>query len=420
MVASQAGRGSQNGGSWRDPKVGARLQALLAATEFAVAPAAAANPVDNVLAHVAEALEADTATVLLLDESGEYLVAHATYGLSEEIYQGVRIRLGARFSGAIAAERTALAIDRVDRDTVDNPILWDKGLRTMLGAPLLRDGELIGVLHVGRFAPRAFSNDETRLILVAADRVASATTLHGLAEEAAAARILERSLLPTRFPTVAGAEFAGRYVAAADRMVGGDWYDAFTLPTGELWLVVGDVVGHGLRSAVVMGRIRSALRAYALIGGGPARALEQTDHKVHHFEMGRMTTVLCAVAAPPYETFTISSAGHVPPVLGLPGGEARLVEVDTNLPLGADRDATRTTVTVDVPLGGMLLLYTDGLVERGGAAIDEGLERLRRIVTVNHPEAVCRDVMLRMIGDSIPGDDVAVLAMRRVAIPGAA
>src|SRR6185369_5834153 len=98
-------------------------------------------------------------------------------------------------------------------------------------------------------------------------------------DERAAATVLERSLLPAMLPRVPGIELAARYVAAEDRSVGGDWYDVFRTPSDELWLVVGDVAGHGLRAAVVMGRVRSALRAYTLLGIAPERVLELVDRK---------------------------------------------------------------------------------------------------------------------------------------------
>jgi putative methionine-R-sulfoxide reductase with GAF domain len=393
-----------------------RLQNLLAITDTALNRLGVEDLLAEMLDRIRAILEADTVVVLLMDDSGDTLVAHAARGLEEEVRQGTRVPVGSGFAGAIAARRQATAIDRVGPETVTNPILWEKGLRTMLGAPMLRDEHVIGVLHVGRLHDRPFSQEDAQLLMVAADRVAGAATAQHLAAEAAAAELLERSLLPSRFPKVPGAQFAGRYVAAADRLIGGDWYDAFTLPTGELWLVVGDVVGHGLASAVVMGRVRSALRAYALLGGGPAHVLELTDRKVHHFEMGRMTTVLCAVAEPPYERFEISAAGHPAPVLAVPGAEPTLVEVDTNLPLGAVRDVKRSSITIDVPLGAVLLMYTDGLVERPDTSIYDGMDRVRRATQLDHPEVVCRNVMLRMIGQSVPTDDIAVLTMRRTAI----
>ena len=111
--------------------------------------------------------------------------------------------------------------------------------------------------------------------------------------ERAAAALLERSLLPTKLPNVPGLEFATRYVAAEDRAVGGDWYHLFTVPSGALWIVVGDVTGHGLHAAVVMGRIRSALRAYALIEPSPHRVLDLVDRKVEHFEIETESVSAC-------------------------------------------------------------------------------------------------------------------------------
>ncbi|MEO7125275.1 MAG: GAF domain-containing SpoIIE family protein phosphatase [Nakamurella sp.] len=371
----------------------------------------------EMLDRIRTVLDADTAVVLLIDESGENLLAHAAHGLEEEVRQGVRVPVGVGFAGSIAAHRSPNAIDHVGPDTVFNPLLWERGLHTMIGAPMMRDENVIGVLHVGRLREQAFNGEELELLLVAAERIAGAVTAQHLTAEVAAAELLERSLLPSRFPKVPGVELAGRYAAAAPRVIGGDWYDAFTVPTGELWLVMGDVMGHGLRSAVVMGRVRSALRAYALLGGGPAHVLELTDRKVHHFEMGRLTTALCAVSAPPYDTFEISCAGHPAPILAVPGLDAVLVEVDSNPPLGAIPDVRRTSITVDMPLGSVLTLYTDGLVERKDASIDEGMDRARQSVSCDHPEVVCRTVMSRMVGHSTPEDDIAVLVMRHTAIP---
>ncbi len=369
----------------------------------------------ELLGRIRTVLGADTVAVLLLDETGESLVAHATVGLEEEVRQGMRIAVGAGFSGGIAARRSPLAIGHVGPDTVSSPVLWEKGLRTMLGAPILSDEHVIGVLHVGRLRDEPFTAEDTELLLVAADRVAGAATAQQLAAEAAAAQLLERSLLPSRFPQVSGAEFAGRYVAATARVIGGDWYDVFTMPDGRLWLVIGDVVGHGLRSAVVMGRVRSALRAYALLGGSPAHVLELTDRKIQHFEMGRMTTAICAVSSPPYRTVEISCAGHPAPVLAVPGEEPALVDVCTDPPLGALPDVERSSMTVELPLGAVLAMYTDGLVERHGEPIDVGMDRARRAVACDHPEVVCRTVMSRMVGGSISEDDIALLVMRHTA-----
>src|SRR5438270_70639 len=124
-----------------------------------------------------------------------------------------------------------------------------------------------------------------------------------------AAVLLERSLLPPSLPTPPGVEFAARYAAREARSVGGDWYDVFTLPSGVLWVVMGDVAGHGLGAAVVMGRVRSALRAYALENHPPDEVVRLVDHKVAHFEVGTLVTLACAASPPPYDHFDLVTAG---------------------------------------------------------------------------------------------------------------
>lgn len=402
-------RGGDSGGADSD-----RLQSLLAISDTRLNRVGASDLVNELLERIRDILDADSAVMLLVDEGGEHLIAEATLGLAEDLRQRARVPIGAGFAGTIAAQRRPQTTVRTGPDFVADPMPWEEDLRTMAGAPMLSDEQLVGVLTVGRLTDRAFSEEDMQLVLVAAERLAGAATARQLEFEMAAAQHLERSLLPSRFPTVTGAEFAGRY-ASADRLIGGDWYDVFTVPGDALWLVVGDVSGHGLGSAVVMGRIRSTLRAYALLAGDPAEVLEMTDRKVHHFGMGRMTTVLCAVAEPPYERFVLSSAGHPSPVLAPPDTDARLVEVHADLPLGSVPDSTRTTTVVDVPLGGVLVLYTDGLVERIGEPIDEGMERLQGCMAADHPEIVCRSVMRQMIGSASPRDDVALLTMRHTA-----
>lgn len=392
-----------------------RLQNLLAITDTSLNNGDSADSLADLLDRIKAVLGVDAVVVLLLDESGDYLVAHASRGLEEEVRQGMRVPVGSGFSGRIAAQGRPLAIEDVTEDTVVNPVLYERRISSMLGVPLLRDDHVIGVLHVGCLDARTFTEDETHLLTVAAERVAGLVTARELAAETAAVELLGRSLRPRRFPAISGAQFAGRYAPAAHRLIGGDWYDTFTLPNEDLWLIVGDVAGHGLRSAVVMGRIRSTLRAYALLGGGPAEVLEQTDYKMHHFGMDAMTTMLCAVSAPPYETFEIADAGHPACVLAAPGEDASLVAVETDPPLGSFPGVRRTSVSVDLPLGAVLLLYTDGLVESRHIPVSEGMERLRAVVRADHPEIVCRTAMLRMVGDRIPDDDIAVLAMRRVA-----
>jgi sigma-B regulation protein RsbU (phosphoserine phosphatase) len=390
-----------------------RLENLLAVTEVSLGRLGVEQLLVELLNRVREILDADTAAVLLLDASGNQLVARAACGIEEEVRQGVRVPVGEGFAGAIAASRRPVVLERVGPTTVTNPILWEKGIRVMLGVPLFAADKVIGVLHVGRLHDRPFGEADAELLGVVADRVAGAVQTNQLAVERAAADLLERSLLPPTLPNCPGLEFAARYVTGEGRAVGGDWYDAFTLPSGVLWVVIGDVAGHGLVAAVVMGRVRSALRAYALEDYPPDEVLRLVDRKVRHFEIGAMVTVACAVSAPPYDQIQVVSAGHPPPILALPGRPARLVDIDVLPPLGIGSGVRCPPTTFPLLAGGVLVFYTDGLVERRGEHLDVGLARLCATVTTDSPETICRTVMHEMVGSHSPEDDVAMIALRR-------
>jgi phosphoserine phosphatase RsbU/P len=358
-------------------------------------------------------LEADTAAVLMLDHGGSQLVARAACGIEEEVRQGVQVPVGAGFAGTIAATRRPMILNEVGPTTVTNPILWEKGIKVMLGVPLFGAARLIGVLHVGRVRDRPFNQGDVELLSVVADRIAGAIQTHQLLLERSAADLLERSLLPPTLPKCPGLDLAARYVTGDDRAVGGDWYDAFTLPSGALWVVIGDVAGHGLGAAVVMGRVRSALRAYALEGHAPAAVLRLVDRKVRHFEVGAMVTVACAVAVPPYAEFDIVVAGHPPPVRVVPGEPAGLVDVRVTPPLGSGPGDPKLPTKVSLPPGGSLVLYTDGLIERRTESLDVGLGRLCQAVTADTPETICRVVMHELVGSRNPEDDIAMIVVSR-------
>ena len=367
-----------------------------------------------------EALASDTAAVLLLDEGGQFLVARAARGVEEEVRQGVRVPVGAGFAGRIAADRRPVSLDRVDETTVTNPVLWEKGIAVILGVPLLQGDRAIGVLHVGRFAHRPYTAVDIRLLETVADRVAAAVERGTLEAERASARVLQRSLLPAELPRIPGLLLGSRYVPSEFGEVGGDWYDAFVLPGGDVWTVIGDVAGHGLRPAVVMGRLRSALRAYALDGMPPAQALAQLDRFLQQFEVGVTATVICAAAHPPYDTFHLASAGHLPPVLARPDGSVEVLAMEPAPLMGVVGEPEPATATVEMPVGSSLLLYTDGLVERRGESLDTGLARLEGAMVADEPERICRRVMDSLIGAWVPEDDVAVLVVQRVPTPDAA
>jgi serine phosphatase RsbU (regulator of sigma subunit) len=207
-------------------------------------------------------------------------------------------------------------------------------------------------------------------------------------------------------------ETAARYVPGSGH-VGGDWYDVFVLPSGELGIVLGDVAGSGLSAAVIMGRIRSALRAYALEFPDPADVLRKLDRKMQYFEQGDvMATVSYAVLDPGSGQLRISSAGHLPPVIAAPGQRGAVARIAVDPPIGvADVPRCQATRLALVP-GAVLCLFTDGLVERRDELIDDGITRLCQSVTPGPAEDVCVSVMRAMVGRQVPRDDIAILVLR--------
>jgi phosphoserine phosphatase RsbU/P len=223
---------------------------------------------------------------------------------------------------------------------------------------------------------------------------------------------LQQSLLPAALPEIRGAQVAARYVPGRG-VVGGDWFDVFTLPSGELGVVIGDVAGSGLPAAVIMGRMRSALRAYALRSIDPGKVLDRLDQKMQYFEPGALATVAYAVFDRSLDRVHIASAGHLPPVLATVGQPGALADVAGGLMIGVDPGTRRRVTTVKVPPGGLLCFYTDGLVERPESPLDEGLAILCQAVTAEPPEDVCASVMAAMVGTESVRDDIALLVLRR-------
>jgi serine phosphatase RsbU (regulator of sigma subunit) len=390
-----------------------QLRDIQAITDTALSRLDAESLLTELLDRTKDVLGADTAAVLLLDHAARELIATAASGLEEEVRQGARVALGAGFAGRVATERKPVILDRVDNSTVVNPILVAKGITALMGVPMILGGRLVGVMHVGSFTGRRFTSEDAALLQLAADRAAMAVTAIAARADRIAAGALQRSLLPSALPAVADAELAARFIAGQG-VVGGDWYDVFFLPSGELSMVVGDVAGSGLPAAVIMGRMRSALRAYALETSDPAEVLTRLDRKMEHFEPGALATVLYVVLDPSLQTARISAAGHLPPVLAVPGHSGELVDVHPDLLIGADAATARRSATIAMPPGGLLCMCTDGLVERREFPLDEGLDRLRKAVQAGPAEAACAAVMAALVGSEEVRDDIAVLTFHRL------
>ncbi|MFJ9636588.1 SpoIIE family protein phosphatase [Streptomyces sp. NPDC101178] len=239
--------------------------------------------------------------------------------------------------------------------------------------------------------------------------------------EAYIADELQRTMLPDSLPQPTGVRLASRYLPAAETArVGGDWYDAIPLPGSRVALVVGDVMGHSMTSAAIMGQLRTTAQTLAQLDLPPQEVLHHLDEQAQRLGSDRMATCLYAVYDPVSHRITIANAGHPPPVLLHLGGRAEVLRVPPGAPIGVG-GVDFEAVELDAPAGATLLLYTDGLVESRLRDVWTGIEQLRerlaataQLTGPDHSpplEALCDDV-LDMLGPGDRDDDIALLAAR--------
>ncbi|MEU5998744.1 SpoIIE family protein phosphatase [Streptomyces sp. NPDC047197] len=296
------------------------------------------------------------------------------------------------------------------------------GQRTIL-APLRGRRRVIGAAVFLRRPDRpAFEADD---LLVAAQLATHSAlgidkaVLYG--REAYIADELQRTMLPETLPRPTGVRLASRYLPAAETArVGGDWYDAIPLPGSRVALVVGDVMGHSMTSAAIMGQLRTTAQTLAGLDLPPQEVLHHLDEQAQRLGSDRMATCLYAVYDPVAHRITIANAGHPPPVLLHLGGRAEVLRVPPGAPIGVG-GVDFEAVELDAPAGATLLLYTDGLVESRLRDVWTGIEQLRerlaataQLTGPDHPpplEALCDDV-LDMLGPGDRDDDIALLAAR--------
>ncbi|GAA6524971.1 SpoIIE family protein phosphatase [Intrasporangium sp. DVR] len=234
------------------------------------------------------------------------------------------------------------------------------------------------------------------------------------------AETLQRSLLPDRLPDVPGVEVAARYVPATrDVQIGGDWYDVLQLPGGQVGLAIGDVAGHGVSAAATMAQLRMALRVYALQDTSPSSVLRSVHRLVSQLPMPEMVTLLYAVLDPNTHLLRVASAGH-PPALTADATGARFLKVGLAPPLGVTAEACYDESSHRLEAGATLLLYTDGLVERRGEPITDGLDRLSTAAAPMANESLehlCDHLLTSLIEPHRLADDVALVAVRPLRVP---
>jgi anti-sigma regulatory factor (Ser/Thr protein kinase)/putative methionine-R-sulfoxide reductase with GAF domain len=391
---------------------------LLSITDSALGYMSLEDMLSELLERIRGALGVDTAAVLLLDEDRGVLLARAARGLEEEVRQGIQVPLAHGFAGRVAAEARPIIIKDLAHAEVVNPILRQKGISSMLGVPLRVEDRVIGVMHIGTLAPRDFDDDDVTLLQLAADRAALAIDDASISEQRAVTAIMQRSLLPDALPQIPGMRFSAKYLPAGSGIkIGGDWYDVFSQAGGQLTFVIGDVVGRGVLAASVMAEIRTALRAYLMQGHRLTVVVSMLNDLLVSMGRNRGATLAILELDPASEELEAVTAGHLPPLLVEPNGQARLLEQKHGLPVGIRSGHDYQASRYPFPTGSTLLLYTDGLIERRGESIDEGFDRLVAAAdaAAQRTDASFADRVYHSLLDETPlEDDVALLAIEAV------
>ncbi|HYZ80905.1 MAG TPA: SpoIIE family protein phosphatase [Solirubrobacteraceae bacterium] len=374
--------------------------------------------------------QADAACLLLRDENAPGLGVHASRGRLPVAVEG-RVMLGEGTFGRLAVERRAELLvgeelpgaaarsgDGEDESEVEN----EDGIVSVMAVPLVAADELLGLVVLGAAAEDRFDAGDLELLTLAADRMAIAIDhVQRFSHGRQLVETLQRSLLPDRLPHHPRLELAARYLPSGlAPQIGGDWYDALELDRDRTAVMIGDVVGHGVRAATTMSELRNALRAFAVEGHSPGEALHQLDRVVHAtFGPGMIATVLFLIIDASRGMVRLSRAGHPPPALRTAAGEIRFLETGSTLPLGIDDRVSAEEAEYHLAPGDTLLLFTDGLVERRRESINTGFDRLRDAFT-NAPaevEPLCDFVLERTVSEQASHDDIAVLALRMLGPP---
>ncbi len=281
--------------------------------------------------------------------------------------------------------------------------------------PLSDDGVCIGAVRFAFDDEREFDSDLCRFLRAVAQQSSLAFARAQMFErERMAAESLSQGLLPRSLPSVPGLELEARSRSEiGDDSVGGDWYDAIIMSEGELGLVIGDVMGHGVAAATGMGQMRSALRALALTDPNPAEVLSGLDRLVERDDSVEMVTVVYALIDPVAGSVTVGDAGHLPLIRVPETGDVELVDAGAGTtPIGVAEP--RSTQSVRLQPGDILIAFTDGLIESRDRSLEEGFAELLRCLEEARGVPLDRllDIVTERMATAGPADDVTVLALR--------
>ena len=383
-----------------------RLQRTTAALSNAVT---SRDVADVVISAALEGTDAASAVLYELVDERQVLVQLATSGQSDP---------GEEYPTEVALEESP-ALTRVVRRGVwfESPgSTGSEVTHSSLAMPLVSGRQTVGVLELGWAEPVTLDADGRRFLGTLGSQGAQALDrARHFDSERSIAETLQRSVLPSVLPRVAGVQIAARYLPGTQGVdIGGDWFDAVELRDGRLGLIVGDVVGKGVQAAANMGQLRNALRAIAVERLKPPSALARLDRLASNGLDSTFATVVYAVFDSKAGVLRHSSAGHPPPVVAFPDGRVELLEGGRGLPLGTGLGAKYRQSVVALPAGSILLLYTDGLVERRGGSIDDGIEALVTAMREGPSDAeqLLEHILDNLVEGADRADDIAILAAR--------
>jgi len=354
---------------------------------------------------VASVVDDDVVSILATSGGGEHLRSLLSQGGDGPCALAIGERRSLLF--ASGAELGAAFPESLLEPSAQGPVLV---------VPLVSARRANGVLVAAWDVERPVADDERALVEALAGQAAQALDRAARFEsEQTIAETLQRSVLPRSLPRIDGIELAARYLpGSAELDVGGDWFDALHLPDGKVGLIVGDVVGKGVQAAATMAQLRNATRAYSVERLRPASVLLRLNRLADEVLETSFATLAYLLLDPETRVCKLSSAGHPPPLVAMPDGRVELVDGVRGLPLGTGVRTRYRQETFELPAGSVVLLYTDGLVERRGKSIDDGLDALVHAVSAapKDPDRLLEHILEHVVGSDERGDDIALLAVR--------
>jgi serine phosphatase RsbU (regulator of sigma subunit) len=325
-------------------------------------------------------------------------------------------------SRPVLVQRAGVDLDELFTSEAARQAAERLGTGSLLAVPMVARRRTRGAILLARAdTERPFDQEDVDLAEDLVRRAAlTLANVRLYQQEHTVADTLQRSLLP-ELPAIPGVESAAHYVSASTAAdVGGDFYDLLHLPDGSIGVVIGDVVGHDIAAAAAMGHLRGLIRACAWEAPDPdpGVVLARVDRLVQGLGVASMATMVYARAVPPAEDgapwrLHLASAGHPPPLLRTADGDVQLLDGVTGLLIGVDGSLPRRTTSIDLPRDATLLAYTDGLIERPGTDLDEGIAELVGRLAAAPVEAGPRALCDAAVAGSLDGrDDVALIAVR--------